>query len=168
MVLKLNLGCGSDIKRGYLNCDWSKEVGADRVVDLNKFPLPFRENSVDEILLYHIIEHFHEPIKFFEEFYRICKNGAIIKIRVPYFSHESAFSMLDHYHQFTLTSFDALDKNHACHWQSTGNFKVIKKELRARFSGKWSIFNLFQRFYQEYLCWIFPVKELYIELKVIK
>jgi len=166
--MKLNLGCGRDYMEGYLNCDWSKEVGADKIVDLSKFPLPFKDNSVEEIVINHVLEHFHEPIKFFGEFYRICKKNAIIKIRVPYFSNESAFSMLDHYHQFTYTSFDALDKNHTCHWQSTGNFKIVKKELRWRLFGKWSIFNLFPRIYQEFLCWIFPAKELYFELKVIK
>jgi len=36
MPIKLNLGCGKDYKRGYINCDVSKEVGPDKVVDLDK------------------------------------------------------------------------------------------------------------------------------------
>lgn len=168
--MKLNLGCGNDHKKGYINCDISPEVNPDKVVDLNKFPFPFKDNSIEEILLYHVLEHFHEPIKIFEELYRICKNNAIIRIKAPYFSHESAFSMLDHYHQFTWTSFDALEKNHACHWQSVGDFKIIKKKLIWRkpcFLAQW-IFNLIPRVYQEFLCWIFPAKEIQIILKVIK
>jgi len=167
--MKLNLGCGRDYKKGYINCDWSNKVGADKIVDLNKFPLPFKDNSIDEIVMNHVLEHFHEPITFFKEFYRICKKNAVVKIRVPYFSSESAFSMLDHYHQFTYTSFDALDKHHPCHWQSVGNFKIVKKKLIWRRELKFlSFFNLFPRIYQELFCWIFPAKELSVELKVEK
>lgn len=108
-----------------------------------------------------------------KEFYRVCKDGAIVKIKVPYFSHESAFGMLDHYHYFTWTSFDSLEKKHICHWQSIGNFKIIKKRLNWRKQLKFfeKIFNLhpkITRIYQELLCWIFPAKELEVELKVIK
>lgn len=167
--MKLNLGCGNDHKRGYLNCDISSEVNPDKIVDLTK-KLPFKDNSVEEILLHHVLEHFHEPLKILKELYRISKNKAVIRIRVPYFSHESAFSMLDHYHQFSWTSFDALEKNHACHWQSVGTFKILKKKLvwRKIFLLFELIFNHFPRLYQELFCWIFPCSEIYYELKVLK
>ncbi|MCK9568368.1 methyltransferase domain-containing protein [Candidatus Pacearchaeota archaeon] len=170
--MKLNLGCGNDYREGYINCDISPEVNPDKIVDLEK-KLPFQDNSVDEIIIEHVMEHFHEPLKLLKEFYRVCKNEAIIKIKVPYFSHESAFSMLDHYHQFTLTSFDALDKKHTCHWQSIGNFKIIKKKLYWRKGLKFfeTFFNSnpkILRIYQELFCWIIPARELEIVLKVIK
>ena len=44
-MIKLNLGCGNDYRRGWLNCDKSKEVNPDKVVDLEK-KLPFKDNSV--------------------------------------------------------------------------------------------------------------------------
>ncbi len=168
MTLKLNLGCGRDIRKDYLNCDWSKDIGADKIVDLNK-PLPFKTNSVDEIILNHVLEHFHEPLNLFKEIYRVSKNNALIFIRVPFFSHESSFSALDHYHHFTYTSFDSLDANHQSHWQSTGNFKTENKKLiwRKQFFF-FSFFNLFPRIYQEIFCWIFPAKELRVILKVKK
>ena len=167
-LLKLNLGCGFGKKEGYLNCDWSEDVSPDKIVNLNK-RLPFDGNSVDEILLSHVLEHFQDPLKLIKEFYRVCKNKAIIKIYVPYFSHESAFSMLDHYHRFTWTSFDALEKGHPCHWQSVGSFVILKKNLRLRRQMRlFSFFNLFPRLYQDVFCWIFPAKELYVELQVLK
>jgi predicted SAM-dependent methyltransferase len=168
MGIKINLGCGPNKLKGFVNCDWSKEMGADKVFDMNKIPWPFKDNSVSEVLMSHVLEHFHEPIKILKEIYRISQNGARIRINVPYFSHESSFSMLDHYHHFTWTSFDALEKRHPCHWQSVGNFKIVKKKLRSRFLGEKTIFNLFPRLYQEYLCWIFPVQGMYIELRVVK
>jgi hypothetical protein len=77
--------------------------------------------------------------------------------------------MMDHYHQFTWTSFDALEKDHQNHWQSVGDFKVIYKKLIWRNQLFFlSFFNLFPRVYQELFCWIFPAKELHIKLKVEK
>lgn len=166
---KLNLGCGEDKKEGYINCDLSQEVNPDMCFDLNN-GIPLKDNSVEEVFMSHVLEHFHEPLKILKEVYRVCKNKAIVKIKVPYFSSESAFSMMDHYSFFTWTSFDALEKGHACHWQSVGNFKTIKKRLRWRkaFKPLELFFGLFPRIYQEFFCWWFPAKELEIELEAIK
>ena len=167
--MKIHLGCGNIYKEGYVNCDISTEVKADKVFDLNVFPYPFEDNSVEEIIINHTLEHFFEPIKLFKEFYRICKDKATVEIRVPYFTHESATSMLDHYHKFTWTSFDALDKNHICHWQSVGDFKTIKKKLIWREVLKlFELFNLCPRIYQELFSNIFPARELYVKLEVRK
>jgi len=170
--MKLHLGCGLDYKEGYVNCDISKDIKADKRFDLEK-RLPFKDNSVSEIIINHTLEHTQKPIEILKEFYRICKDKAIIKIRVPYFSSESAFSMIDHYSFYSLTTFDCLDSNHIGHWQGVGNFKTVYKYLSWRriFKPLEWFFNLNQkilRIYQELFCWWFPAKELRIELEVNK
>jgi predicted SAM-dependent methyltransferase len=167
--MKLHIGCGFDKKEGYINCDFSKDVKPDKVFDITK-NWPFKDNQITEILMNHTLEHTQKPIEVMKEMYRICKNDAIIKIRVPYFSSESAFSMMDHYSFYTYTTFDFLEKNHPCHWQGFGNFKIITKKLIWRRELKIFefVFNKIPRIYQELFCWWFPAKELYIELKVIK
>jgi predicted SAM-dependent methyltransferase len=166
---KLNLGSGKDKREGYLNLDYSKETNPDIVWNLEKLPLPFEKNTFEEIIANHILEHLHEPLGVMRDLHRICKDGAIIKIRVPYFSHESAYSNITHYHQFTWTSFDLFDESHPEHWQGFEKFKILKKQLRWRKQlAFFNFFNLFPRVYQELFCWIFPAKELYVELKVIK
>ena len=170
--MKLNLGCGNKKRKGYLNCDISEEVHPDKIIDLRK-RLPFKEDSIEEVYLSHILEHFLEPLRILKEIYRVCENSAKVIIRVPFFSHESAFSMLDHKHFFSWTSFDALEKGHKCHWQSVGNFRILRKKLIWRKSLKifeifFNITPFFTRVYQEFFCWIFPAKEVYIELEVIK
>jgi len=83
--VKLNLGYGNDYKKGYINCDISKEVKPDKIVNLEK-ELPFKDNSVDEIIINHTLEHIHNFISLMHELHRICKKEAIIKIKTPFFS----------------------------------------------------------------------------------
>lgn len=170
--MKLHLGCGNDYMEGYINCDWSDSIKKDKKIDITK-KLPFEDNSIEEIIINHTLEHTQKPIEVLKEFYRICKNGAIIKISVPYFSSESAFSMIDHYSFYSFTTFDCLDKNHICHWQGVGDFKTIYKKILFRkiFSPLEYIVNLnwkMARIYQELFSWIIPAKGLEIHLKARK
>lgn len=91
--MKLNLGCGSKIIDGYVNVESCDYFEADKSCDLEKFPYPFKDDSVDEILMSHTLERlgqnpdtFNRVIK---ELYRICKNNAIINIHVLHFRHDS-------------------------------------------------------------------------------
>ncbi len=56
--MKLNLGCGDDIREGYTNVDFRQTHPSVLQVDLSKFPWPFADNSVDEILMLDFLEHF--------------------------------------------------------------------------------------------------------------
>ena len=55
--MRLNLGCGDARMDGYLNVD--KEAGCkpDKILDLEVFPWDFKDNSVDQIILSHVLEH---------------------------------------------------------------------------------------------------------------
>ena len=88
--LKLNLGCGEKRIPGYINVD--KFGNPDIRHNLESFPWPWKENTVSEILLIHVLEHLGKDIEIyfgiFKEIYRICKPGAKIKIVVPHFRHQ--------------------------------------------------------------------------------
>lgn len=56
--MRLNVGCGGDIKPGYTNVDFRALPGVDVVHDLTVFPWPFPDESAEEILLLDVLEHF--------------------------------------------------------------------------------------------------------------
>jgi hypothetical protein len=45
MEKKLHLGCGTNIKKDWINLDFVKLKGVEVVHDLNKFPYPFKDNT---------------------------------------------------------------------------------------------------------------------------
>ena len=48
-MMKVNLGCGKQIKPGWTNIDNEKQLGVDVVHNLEVLPYPFQSNTVDFI-----------------------------------------------------------------------------------------------------------------------
>jgi SAM-dependent methyltransferase len=89
--MKLNLGCGRDIRDGWVNIDSAPLTGVDHVVDFDNKPvLPFDDDSVDESEGSHVIEHLHSPLPFMEELWRVTKPGGTVTFRCPYGSSDDA------------------------------------------------------------------------------
>lgn len=87
--MKLNIGSGSKRYPGFLNIDNDPNSFVDYVVDLEKEALPFNDNSVDEILAHHILEHLGDGfIHCIKEMYRVAKHGTIISVHVPHPRHD--------------------------------------------------------------------------------
>ena len=82
-MLNLNLGSGTSRKQDYLSIDlYTPE--ADVMIDLTR-PLPFDDESVDNIYASHVVEHFSrdewESIR--KDWVRVLKPGGAIEIRCP-------------------------------------------------------------------------------------
>ena len=90
--MRLNLGCGNKKMPGWRNVDKVPECNPDEVVDLESLPWPWPENSVDEVLLAHVLEHLGQTPKVYlgiiKELYRVCRDGARITIVVPHPRHD--------------------------------------------------------------------------------
>lgn len=80
---RLEIGSGGHPHKGYIHLDIDPKWNPDIVADARKIPLP--DNSVDEILAQHVIEHFpwSETNKILKEWYRVLKPNGIIKIICP-------------------------------------------------------------------------------------
>lgn len=90
--MKLDLGCGSHTKEGFLGVDISAECGADIVHDLRALPWPFEDGSVEEVHCAHFFEHLTgaERMLFMDELWRILKPGGSAKIITPYWQSYGA------------------------------------------------------------------------------
>ena len=86
MAVKLNLGCGTSKKQGWVNIDSAKECLPDILHDLS-VPLPFDDQSVDEINVDAVLEHFDKYARYFilYDWARVLKVGGTISIGVPNF-----------------------------------------------------------------------------------
>jgi hypothetical protein len=119
---KLNLGCGVNLMEGYLNID--KFGKPDLVHDLNVFPWPFDDDSVEEVNAKHVLEHLGETIEqrfgIIKELYRICKNGAMIHIEVPHPRHEDFISDPTHVWPIMPGQFELLSKKKNEEWEKEG------------------------------------------------
>ena len=82
--LKIDLACGQNKKDGFIGVDIAPGDGVDLVHDLNKYPWPFKDNSVTAINISHYIEHVPDLIKFMNELHRIMKVGGTCEIVAPY------------------------------------------------------------------------------------
>ena len=174
---KLNLGCGRDIRAGYVNLDSVKMPGVDKVCNLDKFPYPFKDNTFEEVYAAHVIEHLTDLPGVMKELRRISKPGGKIIIRVPFFPSMYAASDPTHKHFFTYLTWDYFADKECNHIfgdiSSSGNyFKIIKRKIIFSWNPalRWMNFfvNLFPVFYQRYLAFILPSNELRVVLGVVK
>ena len=105
---RLHLGCGRDIRAGWINLDSQRLPGVDLVANLDACrttPLPLGDNSIDEFLGSHLLEHLMDPLPFMQELYRIAANGAKLVFRLPYGSSDDADADPTHVRRYYETSF---------------------------------------------------------------
>ena len=117
---KVNLGCAGYPKEGYVNVDWLKSLSPDIVHDLNVFPYPFKEGSIDLVEASHVIE-------VMKEVHRILKPGGKFIVKVPHFSR--GFTHAEHAHGFDVTFPLYFNKNFAQAGYFGVDYKLEKMEL---------------------------------------
>lgn len=84
---KLNLGCGDKILPGYVNVDVAESrrgLRPDVLCDLRKLT-SFEDNTADEILSVHVVEHFWrwEVVDILKEWTRVLKPGGTMFLECP-------------------------------------------------------------------------------------
>ena len=113
--MKLNLGCGYNKLEGYVNVDLDPLCKPDILADLEK-PLPFDDNSIDEINLFHVLEHIGADTQTYfaiwREFYRILKHDGILKIVVPHWNHENFYHDPTHVRVVTPVGINMFNQEH--------------------------------------------------------
>lgn len=108
--MKLNLGCGTDIRKGWINLDIAKLDGIDVIHDVNNVPLPFEDNTFDYVLCQDIFEHV-EYIQLLKDIRRILKTDGIIEVRVPHYNSANSYTDPTHKKLFAGLTFDFFVKD---------------------------------------------------------
>jgi len=89
--MRLNLGCGRDIRQGWVNVDSVPLPGVDVAVNFDADPhLPFADGTVGYSEGEHVIEHLANPLPFMAELWRVTRAGGTAVFRCPYGSTDDA------------------------------------------------------------------------------
>ena len=179
-MAKLNLGSGRDIKDGWVNLDSIKLPGVDVVHDIEKLPLPFRNEEFDEILCRDILEHIeYTPV--LKDLHRILKPGGKIIIQVPHFTSKNNFLDPTHKKRFSIYTFDIFVENTPLFKKRDYYFdfyfsKISSVKITFDHSSRWFFYNRLveplvnlnatTRFLYESSGWAydFPAQNILIEL----
>jgi SAM-dependent methyltransferase len=137
-IKKINLGGGSEKREGYINIDIVPLPEVDIVADLRQ-GIPLEDNSVDEMYSSNFLEHVPDTVKIMEEIWRVCKPGAKVMIKVPYFKSTAAFKDPTHCSFFTERTFEYFDRD------LIASGKLPEYEVHADFKVEKIIFNYYTR-----------------------
>ncbi len=85
-LLRLDLGAGQNKREGFLGVDLYAET--DIKADLMKFPWPWKDESVEEVVSSHFFEHVPGAIRgqFMDELWRVLIPGGKATFITPYWS----------------------------------------------------------------------------------
>jgi len=161
---KLNLGCGADIRDGWVNVDIQKSRGIDKSFDFNKLPYPLNNSEFDYVYLSNVLEHLDSPDSVLNELWRICKNGGIIEIIVPHYTNKGAYSDMQHRHFFNEICFKELVEQIAV-VNKEKKFKILELKLTPTKAGM-----IFPKKLREKLSLFFNgiISQIHVKLKVLK
>jgi len=110
--MRLNIGSGLTRKKGFINVDFCSHVDkegkqyTDVICDIEKEPLPYEDNSVDEIACYEVLEHLDDLIFAMNEMWRVLKPEGILRGKVPREGGRGALADPTHKRVFITDTFD--------------------------------------------------------------
>ena len=171
----LDVGCGRRKISGAVGIDrrihdnYPADVQRNIDHDLTVFPWPIDDNTFDFVNCQHCIEHLPDTVRTMEEFSRITRPGGKVLIETPHYSWFEAFRHYEHYHQFTVGSFDYFLKDNR-HYGT--DFVLEEKKLYFDdllwMLGIGFFANKFLRTYEKRFAFIFPATSFSVVLRIDK
>ncbi len=127
---KLNLGCGRDIRQGYVNIDSVALPGVDMVLNVAAAPLPFADGSCDEVLCQDVLEHI-DYLPLLKEIHRVLAPGGRLVVRVPHYTSRNNAVDPTHCKTFSIDTFEFFlaepEFNHALTYYTDFHFSSIAR-----------------------------------------
>lgn len=125
-ALKLNLGCSTEHKPGYLNVD--RVEPADFLADLTG-RWPWADSSVDEIRAFDVVEHLPDKLHTMNEAFRVLKPGGVFHLFVPTTDGRGAFQDPTHVSYWNAHSLWYYESGNA-HRERFGDAYGVKARFR--------------------------------------
>lgn len=125
--MKINLGAGNQIIKGYFNHDITKHrPDIDLVFDLNDkgwtssynengireglaFQLNDLDDKVEEIRAYDVLEHLNDPLNFMNNCWKWLKKSGILDLKVCGWKNPNFYVDITHKKAYDINSFDYFD-----------------------------------------------------------
>ena len=171
----LDVGCGIKKYPGAIGIDINRSSAADVICDLDRFPYPFRDGSFDLIRAIHVIEHLADVVRAMEEFHRLARPGARVRIETPHYTDYSSFCDPTHRHHLNSFSFRYFgDKHGGFGYYTNAKFREIS--VRVKLLSLWkclgfeflvNTFPRFRRFWEHYLCYVVRGKVMEFEFEPV-
>lgn len=183
----LDIGCGQNKTPGAIGVDVNPVTQADVLADVERTALPFADDAFDKVVCRHIVEHVADMVAFLEEVHRVSKPGSVVQIVTPHFSNRYSFTDPTHVRHLAWRSLDyfsgepfyssllsrLFETRHPIPgFYSRSHFRIRRRFLDFgrihRWLGIQALANRFPDFYEHYLTFLFPARDLHFELEVVK
>ncbi len=129
----VDLGCGSRKFPGSIGMDLVAVPGVDVVADMSR-GLPFKDDSLDGIYAYHVLEHLDDFLAAMGEIWRVLRDGGRAYIKVPH-SASTFMTWKDPTHRrgLSIATFAYFDDTYfdgiAFAYYSPARFRIEKAKL---------------------------------------
>jgi SAM-dependent methyltransferase len=130
VMKRLNVGCGTDVREGWVNVDACFLKGVDQVVNLDHYPWPFNTEEFDSILCKSVIEHLEDFPRAMKELHRITRKGGTIEITVPHYTSTDAYGDPTHQRIFSSLTFLFFKKKHDREYYFDFLFDDVKVKIK--------------------------------------
>jgi SAM-dependent methyltransferase len=131
---KLNIGCGKDIRPGYVNIDMFPLSDEVDKVDVN-WGLPYPDNTFDEVVCYKVMASVDDMLYVMREIHRVCKPNALVYCKDAYYNCQSSHSLVANKRFFSYISYDRLIDYYKM------SFSIVEKEFVYTRFGKYLPFR---------------------------
>lgn len=172
----LDLGCGRIKTPGSVGLDWNPDAtAADVLADLNR-PLPFRDNTFDQVRAVHVVEHVEDIVRTLSEIHRVTRPGGELYLVTPHYSDYSSWCDPTHRWHLNSFSFFPFGRMHGeRHWYT--RLELEERHLHVELARPWKWLGIewlvnhslrFRRFWEMYLCYIYRAKQMEFTFEVVK
>jgi SAM-dependent methyltransferase len=172
----LDVGCGVNKYPGAIGIDRNFRTKADVIVELDRYPYPFRDSSFDQVRAIHVIEHVGDVIRTMEEFHRLARPGGRVILETPHYTDFSSFCDPTHRWHLNTYSFRYFgDDNGGYGYYSNARFREISVRVKLLALWRYLGFELlvnhvprFRKFWEHYLCFVVRGKVMAFEFEAVK